>query len=362
MNTNSIHRFRLACLLFAGLSLLAASKRTEAQSYPPVWNNTSKYAAGDMVTDYGNVYRCIKAVSTPYLDPSKSYGNWELNEVRNNTTLLIGTGQPFPTLAIAWTYALNCRVAQGVYLHLSISTAKGNFTENFSGPMSLDHGSAAGISILGDNLNNISLNFPGNAFTIDSGNTFGSLSQLTLNQGGYDGIYATQNAAISDINNVFFNGANYDIFADSGSNVTCGAGLQFSGFYGAVVWAQYGASVSISSLNVEGYSGIQETEVPCLAASFGAHIMTQNATIKYLLHAAYAFEGGIVDIMGSTVDGCDSAAYATTKGHICAANVVFSDNSSVDMTATNAGTIDGTGSTYMFKSANGSSDGSYIFT
>ncbi len=78
---------------------------------------------GDLVTDYGNIYRCEVTVSTPYLDPSKTYKNWELFYVRSSTTLPIGVGQTFPDLATAWTYAHNARVAQGAYLHLSIVTS-----------------------------------------------------------------------------------------------------------------------------------------------------------------------------------------------------------------------------------------------
>lgn len=87
-------------VLFAGLCAFPGA--SPAQSYPPVWNNTAHYVAGDMVTDYGNVYRCISAVTTPYLDPSKTYQHWELNYVRSGTTITIGIGQPFPTLETAW--------------------------------------------------------------------------------------------------------------------------------------------------------------------------------------------------------------------------------------------------------------------
>src|ERR1700722_10721366 len=102
----------LLCLGFVGF----LSKTAGAQTIPAVWQNTAHYEGGDLVTDYGNIYRCIKNVTTPYLDPSKSYGNWELYDVRNNTTLLIGFGQPFPSLDIAWNYCQNARIAKAAYL------------------------------------------------------------------------------------------------------------------------------------------------------------------------------------------------------------------------------------------------------
>ncbi len=130
--------------LFFGFCRLAHAQ-TE---FPPAYNNQAKYAVGDLVTDYGNMYRCEMAVTTPFLDPSKNYQHWELYSVRNNTTIPIGVGQTFPNLQIAWNYVRNCRIAQAAYLHLSIVTSGGDFSETFSAPLfprhrfglaSLDH-------------------------------------------------------------------------------------------------------------------------------------------------------------------------------------------------------------------------------
>lgn len=171
--------FRLVLVIFiAALSLCEAA---QAQSYPPAWNNTSHYVPGDMVTDYGNVYRCLTAVTKPYLDPSKTYADWELSYVRNNTSVLIGMGEPFPNLFTAWNYVRNARVAGAAFLHLNIVTTGGNLNETFSAPLSLDHESGGQISIVGDNVNNIQLSFPnGNALTIDSGHNFRASQTLRL--------------------------------------------------------------------------------------------------------------------------------------------------------------------------------------
>src|ERR1700722_19849529 len=115
---------------FLGLTQ-AAHAQTE---FPPAYNNQAHYAVGDLVTDYGNLYRCEVAVTKPYLDPSKTYKNWELFYVRNNTTIAVGVGQTFPTLAIAWNYVRNCRVAMAAYLHLSIVTSGGALNESFTEP------------------------------------------------------------------------------------------------------------------------------------------------------------------------------------------------------------------------------------
>lgn len=319
-----------------------------------------------MVTDYGNVYRCIKAVTTPYLDPSKTYTNWELNEVRNNTTLVIGTGQPFPNLETAWTYALNCRVAQGVYLHLSISTAKGDYNDTFRVPFSLDHGSGGSISIIGDTAANINLSFPaGNAFSIDNGHIFNTLSNLTIIQpdmSSFDGVFAKQNSTIAMVSGIAFNNVGAPIFADSGANITVASSCQYSGFATVVVWAQYGATVTATDLNASAQTGYQLTYVPCLAASFGARINAEGATISYFNSGACAYEGGIVDVSNATIKGCHFGATVNTKGHVCAANGTLTNNDVEDLNASTGGTVDASGATYFRKSQGGSGDGSYVYT
>lgn len=134
---------------------------------------------GDLVTDYGNLYRCEVAVTKPYIDPSKYYQNWELFYVRNNTTVAVGQGQTFPTLAIAWKYVHNARVATDAYLHVSIVTTNGNFNESFSAPFNLDMDTGSQVSIIGDNTANISLGFGESAgLTIDSSHSIASISNL----------------------------------------------------------------------------------------------------------------------------------------------------------------------------------------
>jgi hypothetical protein len=119
--------------------LVLSPHHAAAQAFPPVWSNTATYAGGDLVTDYGNIYRCIAAVTTPYLDPSTSYKNWELFNVRNNTTLIVGVGQPFPTLETAWKFALNTTISSGVGLAIEISTAKGAYSETETNTLVLNH-------------------------------------------------------------------------------------------------------------------------------------------------------------------------------------------------------------------------------
>ncbi len=135
MRTRNLIRFLFALsATFVGLTQGAHAQT----KFPPAWVNTATYAPGDLVTDYGNIYRCETTVTTPYLDPSKTYQDWELYSVRSGTTLTIGAGQTFPTLAIAWNYVRNCHIAMAAYLHLDIVTTTGNHSETFDAPLNLD--------------------------------------------------------------------------------------------------------------------------------------------------------------------------------------------------------------------------------
>src|ERR1700734_4122366 len=125
-------------LIVLGASLIGLCQAQAQTEFPPAYNNQAHYAVGDLVTDYGNIYRCEVAVTKPYLDPSKTYENWELFYVRSGTTIPIGSGQSFPTIAVAWNYVRNCRVATAAYLHLGIVTTSSNFNESFSAPLNLD--------------------------------------------------------------------------------------------------------------------------------------------------------------------------------------------------------------------------------
>src|ERR1700722_15542065 len=154
---------------FLGLTQ-AAHAQTE---FPPAYNNQAHYAVGDLVTDYGNIYRCEAAVTKPYLDPSKTYKNWEMFYVRNNTTIPIGPGQTFPDLLTAWTYVKNARVATSAYLHLSIVTTNGLLIESFSAPLNLDMVNGSQVSIIGDTITNVQLSFQNSdGLTIDSNHSF----------------------------------------------------------------------------------------------------------------------------------------------------------------------------------------------
>lgn len=270
------------------LSLLAFAipLTARAQSYPPVWNNTTDYVAGDLVTDYGNIYRCIRAVNTPYLDPSKTYADWELYDVRSNTTLTIGAGQTFPTLTAAWAYALNTRIAGGVYLHFSISTAHGNFSDAIGVPMSLDHPFGANMSIIGDNMDDITLTFNQeykSGLMIDTGHCFGALSNLQIDSVSASpgsAIYATSNATIGAISNINMNPWYSFVDAEEGANLNFTGDFQWNGATFRFCTATTGATINFTNgvLTLNGKRGGPNTPFG-LYASFGGTL-----SAEYRLH------------------------------------------------------------------------------
>ncbi len=218
-----IQKAVLALIIVIALGLVPA--RASAQTeFPPAYDNQAHYRPGDLVTDYGNLYRCQVVVTKPYIDPSKNYTYWELFYVRNNTTIPIGLGQTFPTLTIAWNYVRNCRIALAAYLHLNIVTTGGAYNETYTASMSLNHNSGAQISIIGDDVSAIHLNFSfSHGFTIDTGHSFGTISKVSLvGASNNNGIYGTSSGSIANIDTVGISGFEYGVFAEGLANLNFG--------------------------------------------------------------------------------------------------------------------------------------------
>ncbi len=333
----------------------------EAQSYPPVWSNTGTYAAGDMVTDYGNIYRCIKTVSTHYLDPSKTYQNWELYYVRNNTTLVIGTGQSFPTLAVAWTFGQNCHIAEGVYLHLSISTANGNLNENLGSGINLDQPCGASISIIGDNQSNI--NFTSlQGIELDTGHSIGLISGITLtgsNQNTGSGVYLTTNASIGTLTESTVLNSWTPIRVDQGARLHCSSSVNVTGTQIAVYVEEGGSVVFDSDAVIQGAGAIG------LEATLGGYISATYCTIEGCSNGVYATHGGIVDVHDTTFQQNTYGIQASSSSHVNADYAIFGTgplaDTGKDIGVYDAGTVNTFNAT-SYTSSLGTADGSFIFS
>lgn len=319
----SLIRF-LALALFACLFLRGGAY---AQTFPPAWINTSHYAAGDLVTEYGNYYRCIAPVTKPFQDPSKFYSEWELYYVRNNTTVVIGPGQPFPNLQTAWKYILNCSIGHGVYLHLSISTQNGSMSESFPSSFSLDHPFGADISIIGDQPDAIVLGgasgFSGNGLTIDSGHGFGVIANVTIfGQGNANGISLTNNANIGNITGVvvdkFVNGVN----AAFGASVNMATNNTFEQMGNANAQATNNANICIAS----GWTCTASTGACGVSATDGGQIAAEGTTFTGGNSAIYASNGGNVDAGLSTFTSCGIAVFVVQHGYADVHSSTFSGN------------------------------------
>lgn len=359
MNRNSLIG-SLVFLLSVSPSLL------RAQSFPPVWNNTSSYVAGDMVTDYGNVYRCIRPVTTPYMDPSKDYTNWELNFARSNTTLLIGSGETFPTLATAWTYCENSRVAQGAYLHLNIVTTNGNFNETFASAFSLDHQSGSQVSIIGDNESNIDLSFPNsNGFTIDAGHGFQVISNLTISGGGPTGISATQGGAIADLADV--NVAGFGIAYSATDNASLTVASSCSGTpTGTVFYATQSGSITIGAGIILLGMGPGSNET-AFWANLNGTISAYQAEVVGFGIGVLAQGGGTIYIDTGEVSDCATGVLSQDGGRVFAiytrfgAVAPFGIANFNDLQASRSGTIFASPGDYSTKQVGGT-DGSFIYS
>ena len=328
-------RFRLGS---ATLAVLLFTCLSFAQSYPPAWKSSATYAIGDQVQLNGNVLRATHAVTAG----SFKYDDWELWDVRANTTIMIGVGQTFTSLQSAWTYVQNARVAEAVYLHLYISTAHGNLVDNFTGSFSLDHLSGARISILGDNAANIFMGgtagFPaGNGFTLDSGHSFGAISNIQIKGYGYNdnppsagnAISLSNNASIGDLAGVEMSYWTDGVCAAQGSSVHISKTVTVTNSENGMEATQNG-QISIDSGWTS--SGIY---LEALYAHLGGQISAEGCTISGAENGVHAEEGGIIDAAYCNISGCDVGANATLRGYINVAQGKFSSSPDYDVSCTN---------------------------
>ncbi len=328
---------KLARLFFAliatGVGLTEAKAQTE---FPPAYNNQAHYAVGDLVTDYGNIYRCESTVTKPYLDPSKTYQNWELFYVRSSTTIPVGVGQTFPDLATAWSYVRNCRIAEAAYLHLSILTTKGDLNESFSAPLNLDHASGSQISIIGDQSTSINLSFPSsNGLTLDSNHSLGHVSNMNLTGGtANDGIYTAGGASLVDAEGLTVNGFAYQIYADQSSNINFGQNIVLSGGVNECCHADQGATIVFGSNLTASQSSQSGT---CLDAQRGAKITAEISTLSGAFNGVLAQFGGYVDVGGASISNCVIGG-ESNNGTIVTTGGAFARNT-VDLDAQYNGVI-----------------------
>jgi hypothetical protein len=359
-----LSRFRLFTLILLALFALGFSRSAKAQSYPPAWNSTATYAAGDVVQLNGNWYRATKAVTTPNLSPAIYFNDWELNYVRSNTTLFIGDEETFSTLLAAWDYVLEARVADGVYLHLYISTTHHIFTETFTSPLSLDHSSGANISIIGDNVNNIALTFANqnaSALTLDNNHAFNTLSNLEIvgastNNSQVQGnvINLNQNASIASINGIIGSSFTGGVVANNGSTVYCSANVQFLNVYNLFI-SDSNAVIHIAN----GFRSSANTVGDAFLADFGGQIFAEGCTIEGArVDAASSSRGGYIDIDNSSILNNANGASANLGGRMSAENATF-HSTMFDLSVANGGVIDALVATYSATLTDGEY-GSYI--
>jgi hypothetical protein len=348
------NKLRLSLVALATLAFAAFGM---AQTYPPAWSTTATYVIGDQVQLFGNVIRAVKpsAVKGKFV-----YANWELWDVRANTTVLIGVGQTFPTLTAAWTYVQNARVAEGVYLHLYISTAHGELSEPFTQPFSLDQLSGVRVSILGDNAKSILLGggtpFPTDGLTIDGGHTFGTISNVSILGNSFsNGIALYGKSSIANITGVNISGFEVGIEAQQNSNVTVDSNVAITSVGAYSIEATKNANIDVNG----GWSGNSGGNA-VLHATFGALITASGCTINDSGRVGVAAEyGGNINVQNSSITGCAVGINAYAHSWVYAEFCSFESNSLYDVDAQETSTIilDASG----LKETVDSASGSYIY-
>jgi len=324
------------CIGFAALAVLATT--AFGQSFPPAWSSTAHYALGDIVQENQNYYRCTHAVTTPTLDPSKAYFNWELWEVRLNTTVLIGTGQTFPTLQAAWAYGQCARISQGAYLHYYLVSTQGAHSETISSGLSLDHPFGASISIIGDSeaKNSLHIPFGSNGITIDSGHALALISNVQLlgDDEAHVALTASDNSLIS-LSNCNVNGFDNCLHATFGAMLHLSPTVTFTGAGNSPVWrtavlADFGGRVIMPGVTLDGQNNywLQTTGIE---ASEDGYIDAQSCNVSYADTCVEARYMGQVDFTSGSATNGGYGLYATARGSITATYCSFGGASFADI-------------------------------
>ncbi len=349
-------------LLLVAIGILMATlpMSARAQSFPPVWKSTSTYAAGDIVNYGGNWYRAMKALSAGGPFPSYAYGSWELNYVRSNTTLTVGSGQAFGNLIYAWQFARNARIADAAYVHFSIVTTKADFAETFTAPFSLDHGSGALMSIIADNVLHTSLIFNHcGGFVIDTGHAFGTLSNLDINTNSgstANGITAT-GGSISQIELCNVIDFEYGLVATQNGSLSID-GLSSVANSTDACMATFGGTIYCAGTSFSGNGG----STTGLYAGYAGSISAPACTLTGFNIGAEAQHQGVINVEKANISSNNFGCFATGSSHIDAEFASVSEDSGFDLAAADGSTIDAKGVTSPTENANGSMDGSYIYT
>ncbi len=294
-------------------------------------------------------------------------------------------GQSFPTLTIAWNYALNAKVADGAYLHFYISSSKGNYAENLSAPFLLDHASGARMAILGDNASADTLAFGStNGLILDTGHSFNTVSGLTISGTGTDGVKVAYDAALSFLGKSNVSGfqnlvhavqgasivVNTDCTLSSPGNVSCLAEaggsitartltITTTNQQATAYWAVNGGIIVAESTNVSGSNVGAEADnggvIDVANSTFTTHgypivandgtVNCQSSTFSDCPSAVYAENGGSIDAEECYVVDGNIGVLAAARGYVDVTNATL-ENYGYDLVATRAGVIVATNASY----------------
>ncbi len=352
-NMSRFNRLVPRLVVFAlTLGLVLFPALSKAQSYPPSWSNSAIYAVGDLVQLGGNWYRALKSGSGS--NPATTYANWELNYVRSNTTLMIGTGQTFPTLAAAWTYAGYSRVADGAYLHFYISSAHGSYSESFAAPFLLDHGSGARIAILGDLPAEVVLNFNNtNGLIVDTGHSINTISGLTIqNLSGMptgDGLKVDLDATVSSVQNTNILGFQHGVHVTQNATATLTSTVSILDYGYDACLVETAGSIVISGMSIP-------ASIPGswgLGAQTGGVISASNVSIEGAEVGVGSESDGVVYLLNCNIQSCGYGIFASSRGFVEADITTINGSSEYDLGAQLGGYIYPFECTYSSYSSDG---------
>lgn len=331
------------------LGTVALAAVVGAQS-PPLWNATATYTAGNTVQGSdSNYYRCVYTSKNhaPTIDTG---GYWELNQVHTATTLTVGVGQRFTNLLSAWNFIRAAIIPAHFLVTIKILTTKGNFTENFTSAINLDHAFGANITISGDNAQKIALNFKNSSgFVLDTGHTIGPIANLTLvgnpANSAY-GVYVDSGATFNG-NALVLNDFQTSVYANDGSRLICQS-MNSNGFSQQAALASnhsfmdlalsnfvgnasdtYGVFADIGSTMYFGYATLSNVGGPGIECGDNSIVFATNANISGCSYGVQAGVRANVTISLGAIKNCGYGVSATF-GSLVNAQGTTTQNNTID--------------------------------
>ncbi len=220
---------------------------------------------------------------------------------------------------------------------IDIVTTGGDFIETFNAPLSLDHSSGSQVSIIGDNVNHITLRFPNTGgLTLDNLHDFGTIQSIALIGGANgNGISAGTGAVYSNIGYCLISGFDTQVDLEQNSSLNFGSGIVMSNCLNNGIHLDASSLfVANGALNFVGNGAFGAG----IAAQHGSRVVAQGSIFNSGGYGVIAYNDSVIDVTNSTFSNCGRDCGSFFNSSIIATGGSFS-STDVDLYAGYQGLI-----------------------